>query len=154
VLHKFTTSEVDDLLQACVCVNLRTGARTATQLYNNLLKPTGLKVTQYYMLVTILRAKEITISHLGEAMLLDQTTITRNINRLKESDYVDITRSSADSRIKIITITNTGLTKLEEATPIWLQIQDKIENDIGKEEYRTFLKTLGKLQETMHEYED
>ncbi|MFJ5769338.1 MarR family winged helix-turn-helix transcriptional regulator [Psychrobacillus sp. NPDC093180] len=142
-------SEMDYIIQFCACANLRKAARTVTQAYEKQMQPTGLKVTQYYMLVNIVRHKDISISKLGEIMLLDQTTITRNVNLLKESGYVNITRDKNDSRTKTIYITDIGLAKLEEATPIWLQIQEKVENGMGKEQYNNLLETLMNLQESI-----
>ena len=142
-------NEMDYIIQFCACANLRKTARIVTQVYEKQMQPTGLKVTQYYMLVNIARHKETSISKLGEIMLLDQTTITRNINILKKSGYVNITKDINDSRTKSISITDTGLVKLEEATPIWLQIQEKVEKNMGKEKYKDLLEALKNLQESI-----
>ena len=142
-------NEMDYIIQFCACANFRRIARIVTQVYEKQMQPTGLKVTQYYMLVNIARHKETSISKLGEIMLLDQTTITRNINILKKSGYVNITKDINDSRTKSISITDTGLVKLEEATPIWLQIQEKVEKNMGKEKYKDLLETLKNLQESI-----
>ena len=142
-------NEMDYIIQFCACANLRRLARIVTQVYEKQMQPTGLKVTQYYMLVNIARHKETSNSKLGEIMLLDQTTITRNVNILKKSGYVNITKDINDSRTKSISITDTGLVKLEEATPIWLQIQEKVENGMGKEKYKDLLETLINLQESI-----
>ncbi|SMQ86619.1 DNA-binding transcriptional regulator, MarR family [Bacillus sp. OV166] len=146
-------NEMDYIIQFCASANLRKAARIVTQAYEKQMQPTGLKVTQYFMLVNIARHKEISISKLGEIMLLDQTTITRNINILKKSGYVNITKDKNDSRTKSISITDVGLVKLDEATPIWLQIQEKVENCMGKEKYNDLLKTLINLQESIELYE-
>lgn len=142
---------MDYIIQFYTCSNLRKAARMVTQAYEKQMQATGLKVTQYYMLVNIARHKEISISRLGEIMLLDQTTITRNVNILKNSGYVNITKDKSDSRTKSIQVTDTGLVKLEEATPIWLQIQEKAENGIGKEKYEDLLETLKHLQESIEQ---
>ena len=148
-----THSEMDHIIQFCACANLRKAARSVTQSYEKKMEPTGLKVTQYYMLVNIARHDKISISNLGDVMLLDQSTVTRNVNILKNSGYVDIARDLHDSRIKSVSITDVGLAKLEKATPIWLQIQGKIENDIGQEKYQDLLETLKKLQEFVESYD-
>ena len=146
-------NDMDYIIQFCHCANLRKAARAVTQAYEKKMQPTGIKVTQYYMLVNIARHKEISISELGEIMLLDQTTITRNVNILKKSGYVNITKDKNDSRTKSIWITDIGLVKLEEAAPIWLQIQEKIENGMGKEKYKDLLETLINLQNSIELYE-
>lgn len=144
---------MDYIIQFCACANLRKAARSVTQAYEKKMEPTGLKVTQYYMLVNIARHDKISISNLGDIMLLDQSTVTRNVNVLKNSGYVDIARDISDSRTKSVSITDIGLAKLEEATPIWLQIQGKIEKEIGQEKYQDLLETLKQLQGAIELYD-
>ena len=141
-----------DYIYSCVCSNLRKTTRVVTQAYDKLLQPTGIKITQYSMLVNIVRHKDISISKLGEVMLLNQTTVTRNVNLLKKTGYVKITKDIYDSRTKIISITDIGIEKINEVTPIWLQIQERIVNDIGKEKYKNFLETLKNIQESVELY--
>lgn len=136
-----------DLIQSCVCSNLRKTTRVVTHLYDKFLSSTGLKITQYSMMVNIANHKDISISELGEAMLLDQTTVTRNVNILKKSGFVKITKSTNDSRTRIITVTELGFAKLKEAYPIWLKIQEKIVADIGEERYKNLLETLEEIQQ-------
>lgn len=135
-----------DYTQICVCANLRKKTRLVTQFYDNLLQPTGLKVTQYSMLANIDLQQSVSISRLGEILLLDQTTITRNINLLKRNGYVDLTRDPQDARAKVITLTDKGVEKLNEAAPIWQDIQERIINDIGLEKYNDFYETLKTIQ--------
>lgn len=82
-------------------------------------------------------------------MLLDQTTVTRNVNILKNSGFVHIKKDQQDLRIKSISLTDTGLAKFEEATPMWLQIQEKVESDLGMEKYKELLNLLTNLQESI-----
>lgn len=143
-----------DYTQICVCANLRKKTRIVTQFYDKSLQPTDLKITQYSMLANINHQKAVSISKLGELLLLDQTTITRNVNLLKQSGYVDVTRDSQDARTKIISLTDTGIEKLNEATPIWQEIQEKIINDIGLEKYKDFYETLKSIQKIVKSYDE
>ncbi|MEB2279133.1 MarR family winged helix-turn-helix transcriptional regulator [Lysinibacillus xylanilyticus] len=143
-----------DYTQICVCANLRKKTRLVTQLYDKLLQPTGLKVTQYSMLANISHQQSVSISQLGEILLLDQTTITRNINLLKQNGYVDLTRDPQDARAKVITLTDKGIEKLNEAAPIWQDIQERIINDIGLEKYNDFYETLKTIQKIIQSYDE
>lgn len=152
--NQLDNNQIDYILQACACVNLRSVSGSITQLYNKLLEPTGLKITQYYMLINIIRYPTLSISNLGEIMSLDQTTVSRNINILKELDYVNITTDKNDSRTKFSSITDKGFKKLNDATPIWMQVQNAIESSFDKEEYENFLKNVVKLQEVLESFND
>lgn len=143
-----------DYTQICVCANLRKKTRLVTQFYDKLLQPTGLKVTQYSMLANIDLQQAVSISRLGEILLLDQTTITRNINLLKRNGYVDLTRDPQDARAKVITLTDKGVEKLNEAAPIWQDIQERIINDIGLENYNDFYETLKTIQKIIQSYDE
>lgn len=143
-----------DYTQICVCANLRKKTRVVTQLYDKLLQPTGLKVTQYSMLANIDLQQSVSISQLGEILLLDQTTITRNINLLKQNGYVDLNRDPQDARTKVITLTDKGIEKLNEAAPIWQDIQERIINDIGLEKYEDFYETLKTIQRIIKTYDE
>lgn len=143
-----------DYTQICVCANLRKKTRVVTQLYDKLLQPTDLKITQYSMLANIAHQQSISISRLGEILLLDQTTVTRNINLLKQNGYVNLTRDPQDARAKIITLTDKGVEKLNEATPIWQDIQQRIIDDIGIEKYENFYDTLKSIQKIIKSYDE
>lgn len=140
------------IIDVCASANLRTVSGSLTQLYNHLLKPTGLKITQYYMLGNIYTSPDISISKLGEIMLLDQTTVTRNLNILNDSGYVQIKRAEQDSRTKVVTITELGYEKLNDATPIWIRVQEEIEGSIGKAEYMDLLEKLDALQNVIDDF--
>ena len=142
-----------DYTQICVCANLRKKTRVVTQLYDKVLEPTNLKVTQYSMLANIANHQAVSVSQLGDILLLDQTTITRNVNLLKKNGYVDVTRDTQDGRTKIISLTSTGIEKLNEATPLWMAIQEKVIQDIGLEKYIDFYDTLRKIQKVVQSYE-
>ncbi|MET4561861.1 DNA-binding MarR family transcriptional regulator [Lysinibacillus parviboronicapiens] len=143
-----------DYTQICVCANLRKKTRVVTQMYDKLLQPTNLKITQYSMLANIDHQQAVSISKLGEILLLDQTTITRNVNLLKQSGYVAITPDKQDARTKILSLTDVGIAKLKEATPIWHEIQEKIINDIGPEKYKDFYETLRHIQKIIKSYDN
>lgn len=143
-----------DYTQICVCANLRKKTRVVTQLYDKLLQPTGLKVTQYSMLAHIDLQQAVSISRLGEILQLDQTTVTRNINLLKQHGYVELKRDTSDARTKKITLTEKGLEKLHEAAPIWQTIQDRIIEDIGVEKYADFYDTLRTIQKIIQAYDE
>ncbi|HEY8889698.1 MAG TPA: MarR family winged helix-turn-helix transcriptional regulator [Clostridium sp.] len=132
--------------QSCACGNLRKTTRTITQFYDKMLLPTGLRSTQCLLLLDISLNENVSVSNLGSILLMDQSTVTRNVELLRKSGYIDIKKEEQDSRKKCITITNKGLKKLEEALPIFKSAQSKIEDGIGKERIEELLKTLKDIE--------
>ncbi|MCB2293399.1 MarR family winged helix-turn-helix transcriptional regulator [Clostridium algoriphilum] len=133
-------------IQNCTCGDLRKTTRTITQFYDKMLQPTGLRSTQCSLLLDIFFNENISVSNLGNILLMDQSTVTRNVELLRKSGYIDIKKEELDCRKKCISITHKGLKKLEEATPILKKAQSKIENGIGKERIEELLKTLKDIE--------
>ncbi len=133
-------------MKNCACGNLRKTTRTITQFYDKILQPTGLRSTQCSLLLDIYLNENISVCDLGYILLMDQSTVTRNIEVLRKSGYIDIKKEEKDCRKKSISITDKGLRVIEAATPIWHEAQGKIENGIGKVRFEELLKTLKDIE--------
>ena len=133
--------------QRCVCYNLRQAAQAVTQYYDQHLQPSGLRASQYSLLLAVSQNEEISISELGEKTCKDQTTITRNIEILKKQGYITITRKETDARKKAICLTEDGKKKLTEILPLWREAQTHIQQELGLERLADFFKTLKMLEQ-------
>lgn len=132
--------------QSCACGNLRKTTRAITQFYDKMLQPTGLRSTQCLLLLDISLNENISVTSLGNILSMDQSTVTRNVELLRKSGYIDIKKEEQDCRKKCITITNKGLKTLDVAIPIFAKAQSKIEDGIGKERIKELLKTLKDIE--------
>jgi DNA-binding MarR family transcriptional regulator len=139
-------SSTNKYSQSCACGNLRKTTRTITQFYDKMLQPTGLKSTQCLLLLDISLNENISVTSLGNILLMDQSTVTRNVELLRKSGHIDIKKEEQDSRKKCITLTNKGLKTLEVAIPIFKEAQSKIEDGIGKVRIEELLKTLKDIE--------
>ena len=72
----------------CVCGALRMVSRTATRLYDGVLRPSGLRVTQFSILATIARP-ETNLRQLECRLAIDQTTLTRSLNLLEPHRVIE-----------------------------------------------------------------
>lgn len=128
--------------QNCMCKNLRKTSRLITQFYNKILHPTGLRTTQFTLLVTIMSHIGISIGELADILLMDQTTVTRNIEILKKKGYVYIEINDSDSRKRSVFISEEGEKKLNEAISLWKGAQFQIKEKIGAYKFQELLKIL------------
>lgn len=117
-------------LSPCVCNTLRMVSRAVTQLYDEVLRPSRLRVTQFSILAAIGRMGEANLRQLGGALAIDQTTLTRSLNLL-ERDRLIQRVSHPDRRVKAMGLTSKGERALEVARPLWAQAQDKILRELG-----------------------
>ena len=129
----------------CLCAFTRKAGRALTKKYDAYLKPSGLKITQYSMMANIARNPDIAVSALAELMMMEQTTVTRNLGVLEKVGLIHMERDSGDRRIKRVHTTEKGAAKLTEARPLWDRAQTEMENSLGKEGITNLLEVLQKL---------
>ena len=140
------TQNTRNYLKICACRNLRMTSRVITQYFDKALQPVGLRITQLALMADILFSEGITVGELADTQLMDQTTVTRNVEILRKSGFIDVKSGNDDSRKRCITITELGTAKLKAAVPFWEKAQQRIEDNIGSERYEEFLKTLSDIQ--------
>jgi len=104
--------------------------RAVTQLYDEVLRPSGLRVTQFSILSSLARMGEANLKQLADALAIDQTTLTRSLNLL-ERDGVIERGPHPDGRIKAMRLTSKGRRALEVARPLWARAQDKVLRELG-----------------------
>lgn len=120
----------DDAL--CHCLALRQASRTITNAYDTALAPTGLRVTQFSILLTLSARSPMTVNELASALVLDRTTLTRNLKPLERDELLSTGPGEHDQRERLIALTDAGRAKLAEAMPPWRDAQKAFEQQIGK----------------------
>ncbi len=128
-------------LSGCVCFNLRKAARTITHHYDEILKPSGLLVTQFTVLAAISVAKSKTINELAEILVMDRTTLTRNLKPLEREEWLRVEHGQ-DRRTRMISLTTKGELALAKAIPLWRSAQDNVEKLLGHERLGILLSNL------------
>ena len=117
-------------LPRCICNTLRMVTRAVTQLYDDALRPSGLRATQFSILATIAGKDEANLKQLEDALAIDQTTLTRSLNLLERDRLIE-RAPHPDGRIKPMRLTAKGRRTLEIARPLWAQAQQKVLREIG-----------------------
>jgi DNA-binding MarR family transcriptional regulator len=137
---------------ACACGRLRRATRALTQLYDDLLAPAGLRLTQFSLLRTLLREGPHRISDLAAIQLLDRTALSRNLDPLVEQGLVEIVRGD-DARTREVALSRKGAQALHAAEPHWARAQRIVAERIGASKLETLIATLGEL-EALHPAND
>jgi len=137
-----------DALPACTCGRLRRATRALTQLYDDLMIPSGLRVTQFSMLRTLEREGTSTLSDLAQALLLDRTALSRNLDPLVERGLVKII-AGRDARTREVSLTRSGGQAIRAALPHWTRAQTQVSARVGAAKLQALVATLGEI-ETLH----
>jgi len=115
----------------CNCFAVRSAARHVTQLYDQLLAPVGLRVTQFSILARLRSRGPLTINALAEDMVMDRTTLGRNIQPLERDGLIRIEPAPSDRRAKELHLTKVGEKRLQAGLEVWAKAQARFEASFG-----------------------
>ena len=120
-------------LSECSCNMMRKSARKITQFYENNLREAGIKPTQFSILATLANTGPIQLTQLANRLILERTSLTRNLNVLERNTWIDIQPGEEDSRQRVVSLTRNGYKQLDCAIPYWQKAQKAIAKDMGQE---------------------
>jgi DNA-binding MarR family transcriptional regulator len=119
-------------LGPCACAQVRRLARKLSSLYDTLLSPEGLTITQYSLLVNIERSGQLSHAVLAGKVGMDRTTLTRNLRPLTRAKWV-AAATGQDRRQHLLQLTAAGRRKLVRSLPLWEEAQGQFLSQIGTE---------------------
>jgi DNA-binding MarR family transcriptional regulator len=128
-------AELAEVAAGCACRNLRRTARAVTQLYDDSLRPSGLRITQFTPLVAVALSEPVPITRLADALDLDRTTLARDLKPLTERGLLEIT-TGEDKRTRMVRLTSQGREAITRAYPLWQQAQARIVQGSGADRWQ------------------
>jgi DNA-binding MarR family transcriptional regulator len=115
----------------CNCLAVRQAARHITQFYDQMLAPSGLRTTQFSILAKLRRSEPMTINAMAAKMVMDRTTLGRNILPLERDNLIAVKQGSHDRRSRELRLTAAGEASLRAAMTGWLEAQRQFEAAVG-----------------------
>lgn len=129
----------------CACTRVRRAARSLTDLYDEAMRPIGLKITQFSVLRALARMGPVSISTLAEEMALDRSTLGRNLAVLARERLVSLSAGD-DSRERTVTLTARAHRLLGKAVPRWERAQARVDLLLGKGGVAALFTLLSKFE--------
>jgi len=117
--------------ELCHCSAVRQAGRWMTQLYDSHLAPCGLRSSQFAVLARLKELGSASVAELAEALVMDRTTVTRNVTPLQRDGLVQVDMHVSDGRRKAIVLTAQGRERLAAARPHWRRAQAEFEAHFG-----------------------
>ena len=119
------------ICQSCLAGRIRILSRSVTGIYDESLRPLGLKVTQMSILVVAAQMGDVSPGRLAERLAMDKSTLSRNVERLERQGWLAVLEGE-DERSHFLQVTARGQKLLEEAYPLWQQAQEQTEALLGE----------------------
>jgi DNA-binding MarR family transcriptional regulator len=121
---------------------MRRAMRRVSQIYDEALKPCGLRSTQRSLLVSIARARRPTMGELAASLVLDRSALAHNLKPLEREGLVEVVADKHDKRIRLVALTKAGRAKLAQSLPLWEEAQLRFERPFGGERAKALRATL------------
>ena len=128
-----------------ICFPLYAAARNVTGLYTPYLKPLGLTYTQYLVFLVLWEKDGVSVSRIGENLMLDNGTLSPLLKKLEQEGYIERRRSVVDDRVVEIFLTEEGRALQEKAKDVPLRVAGCI--DLSAEKASQLYSLLNELLE-------
>jgi MarR family transcriptional regulator, organic hydroperoxide resistance regulator len=131
----------------CASFNFRRTARAVTRFFDLAFQQSGIRSTQFTILVGIAKTQPTSISSLANLLVIDPTTLTRSLRLLAKERLVEISKRST-MRQRFVTLATAGEKALARSLPAWRAAQERWVQAVGSEhwlELRAELERLASL---------
>ena len=121
----------DEMACNCLMGRARLLARVVTGIYEEQLRPFGLKASQLNLLVVVAQAGPVRRSDIGRVIHLDASTLTRNLAVMLTNGWIEEVQDHADGRGLPLQLTKSGQALLAEIAPVWRKAQQRAQEVLG-----------------------
>jgi DNA-binding MarR family transcriptional regulator len=121
------------IVTECPQIRVRQVSRLLTRVYDDALRPVGVQASQLSVLVAVAMFGEAgaRMGALARVLVMERTTVTRNLRPLETAGWVRVGRSRDDARARVVTLTLAGERTIEAAYPRWEEAQRRIRDVMG-----------------------
>ena len=132
----------DEIARECVMTRWRMTNRVLSAIYDDELRPLGVKSGQLSLLVAVTKAGPVRRIELGRLLSLDPSTLTRNLALMVKHGWIEEVPDDGDQRGAPLQITGTGRKLLETLAPAWRRAQARAKKVLGRSAVELIFSTL------------
>ena len=120
------------MTRSCYATALRKASRRVSGLYDEIIAPAGLRSTQFAILGE-LSDDPVTINELADALVLDRSGLGHSLRPLQRDGLIRLDKDPADRRNVLVTLTDVGRRRFQEAYALWRSAQERVVAALGAE---------------------
>ena len=134
----------------CIVAALRAATRRLTQLYDEAMAPTGLRVTQFHVLSELNRrsTNPPTVGELAEILTMERSALGQTLRPLARDGFIDLGQDERDGRRRPIRLTRKGKAKVLSGRRYWAGAHEKFEHFFGDNQLVVLRETLRDIAES------
>jgi DNA-binding MarR family transcriptional regulator len=132
-LRKTLRTDARGLLEVCAGWNSRLSARRITQFLERQMADLEVTLPQLGLLAQIAITSDDTLAALSQRTGLEQSTLSRNLQKLERYGLVEVAALEGDQRRRMVWLTERGARRLEAAIPVWRKAHAKLSQRLAPE---------------------
>lgn len=137
----------EEMAGSCLMMRARLVSRVVTGMYDDELRPIGIKASQLNLLVAVAQSGPIRRSDLGKLLHLDSSTLTRNLRVMETNGWIEEVSEGSDGRGLPVCATAKGEALVTKAAPAWKRAQRRASQLLGSAGKATLMSLSRQLLE-------
>jgi DNA-binding MarR family transcriptional regulator len=132
----------------CASLNFRRTSRIVTRMYDLAMQESGVRSTQFALLVGIAKLQPVAMGTLAKVLMLDNSTLTRSLQLLRKEGMLEISKRAA-MRQRFLKLTHAGQKALQRSLPLWRAAHARFVAAVGEDYWlnlRNQLEAIAKSQ--------
>jgi DNA-binding MarR family transcriptional regulator len=114
----------------CASLNFRRTSRIVTRMYDTAMQESGVRSTQFAILVGIAKLQPVAMGNLAKVLMLDSSTLTRSLRLLEKEGMIEISTRAA-MRQRFLKLTHSGQKALQRSLPLWRAVHARFVAAVG-----------------------
>jgi DNA-binding MarR family transcriptional regulator len=133
----------------CIVAAMRAATRRLTQLYDEAMAPTGLRVTQFHILSELERrsADPPTVGELAEILTMERSALGQTLRPLARDGFLDLGKDERDGRRRPIKLTRAGKDAVARGRRYWAKAHERFQRFFGDTALTALRTTLREIAE-------
>lgn len=119
---------VETIAGECLAVRIRLLSRAVSRIYDDALRPLGIKVSQLNVLMVVAKGSPISAGEVARRLSMEKSTLSRNVERMRAHGWIDVSESG---RKQMLAVGPAGNKLIEQVLPAWRNAQQEAEALLG-----------------------
>ncbi len=143
-------TSIESIATSCIAGRLRLLNRVITNLYDEALRPFGVKLSQGNILAITAKLGVARPAEVCDILELDTSTLSRAVERMVATGWLEIL-ADEDGRAQPFRLTTKGKKLMEKAIPAWEQAQIEAKKLLGEEGLEMLNNAIERVKSTQKE---
>ena len=135
-----------EIAGTCLHMRVRLLSRVLSKLYDDALRPFGVKSSQFNILVAAGVIGQVSPRQLSRRLHLDLSTVSRNVERLRAAGWLEAMQAD-DGRARPFRLTEAGTALIEAALPAWRAAQQEAARLLGHAQRDALFQAVESIRE-------